>query len=177
MIYNQQFDGVELLLNYGAQIRDGLCIAVKTQNTNIISLLLSRDASVNSKDHYGWTPLDIAIDTRNETIITLLAHHGSRFNGSVVLKKLIDQCEISIFNILFHCDYPFTHKPLFYAVKSENVTMTAMFLKHNMKMKGPLHIACDNNIRMVHVLLTHWIDINKVDEDGETPIFLHMKMR
>lgn len=47
------------------------------KNLDAAQELLRKNANVNSPKHNGWTPLHIAVDTGNESIIRLLLVHGA----------------------------------------------------------------------------------------------------
>jgi ankyrin repeat protein len=65
-----------------------------------------------------------------------------------------------------------------FAIINNNVVMTKLFLDYglplyNKHMNSPLHKACKyNNTEIVRLLLTRGVDVNEVNDDGETPIFL-----
>jgi ankyrin repeat protein len=45
---------------------------------DIVELLLAKGADVNTKDNYGWTPLNIAAQNGHKDVEKLLLQHGGQ---------------------------------------------------------------------------------------------------
>ncbi|XVE88283.1 hypothetical protein DITRI_Ditri19aG0057200 [Diplodiscus trichospermus] len=78
-------DGIRELLDSGINVnfgdiddRTALHIAACQGQTDVVSLLLQRDANVESKDRWGSTPLADAIHYKKHDVIKLLEKHGAK---------------------------------------------------------------------------------------------------
>jgi ankyrin repeat protein len=84
---------VEVLLAAGADVhaaaRNGMQVqplhsGAALGDVEACRLLLAAGADANAKQHGGWTPLDEALITKNESLAALLRDHGGRISGNAL---------------------------------------------------------------------------------------------
>ncbi len=70
---------VKLLLEAGAAAKGGILpLAVRKGQITIVALVLEAGAEVNAKNSSGKTPLDLALEAKNEAMIELLRRHRGK---------------------------------------------------------------------------------------------------
>jgi uncharacterized protein len=176
MIWYDQLVEVELLLELGADPNIGnmLYMATIKQNIHIVTLLLKYGALPNIKQHDY--PLDLAINYRNEALISLLSQHHVVINNLNSLYEIIHRPDLIMG--LIRNNYQFTYHGLYASIHSSDETMVRLFLDHGLSSKdhksnNALHQACKyNDIGMIRIILSYDININEVNDKGRSPLFL-----
>ena len=124
----------------------------------IVELLLSRNANVNTKDINGWTPLSWACFEGYKEIVEILLAHNADVNTK----------DINGWTPLIW--------PCFKGYKE----IVEILLAHNADVNAknrfgytPLVLACKKGYKeIVEILLTYGADINAKDDDRNTPLLL-----
>lgn len=166
---------VEFLLKLGADpnIGNSLWTAVSNQDVHIVTLLLEYGANPN-KIQFNIAPLDIAIKDKNLPLIELLLQHHATIYHRSALFNIID--DIYIINLLLQHNFQFSHEELHHAIRTHNNTVVSILLDHDVSLRDGhlnMHVACQsNNIDVVRLLLTRQINVNEVDCEGESPLFV-----
>ncbi|GJQ73039.1 hypothetical protein Trydic_g23455, partial [Trypoxylus dichotomus] len=152
---------IETLLEYHFDV--GLCLdghlrtAVKSQQMEIIELLLQHGAKPNSNDDWHFCSiLELAIETKNENVVRILLNHNADVNAiygdRTPLTRALEVSTRAIVELLLRngADVNYVDKfkkaPLMYAIK----------YKHGKD--------------ILQLLLNLNADVNLENEDGETPL-------
>lgn len=136
--------------------------AVKKEQIEIVSDLISRGADVNAKDKYGSTAVHLAVESKNVEILTTLLQSGADVN------------------VVKHSGSAPIHH-LFFSEKVNNDLETLSLLIQyganvNAKLKyrelTPLHLAVSfrNNIDIVKLLVGAGANVNAECTNGDTPL-------
>lgn len=134
----------------------------RSEDEELVELLLKGGAKVAAKDPDGLTPLQLAVQSDNKQIVKALLSHKADVNA--------------------RGDYS-GHSPLHWAIKPGNQEMVESLLAHkadvNAKNKEghtPLHMAANYADKtVVELLLARGAEVNAQDDHGMTP--LHLAIR
>jgi ankyrin repeat protein len=159
-LYRAVNEGNIELVNYllsndvDININAPLHLAIEKGNIEILNLLLSKGADINIQDIKDNTPLHIAVITGNIEILNILLSHGADVNIP------------NINNVT----------PLYLAVIRNNIEMVKLLLtnaKIDVNISYPLYIAIENNnIEIVRLLLSHGANVNIMEIDDITALYL-----
>ncbi|OXU29408.1 hypothetical protein TSAR_002204 [Trichomalopsis sarcophagae] len=196
-LWREQKEIAKLLIEKGCRINKTtksssntpLHIAVKQKDVEIVTILLNKGASVESRNHNGETPLHFAAKTRNDEIIDLiLTKIDSTVNTNFVesggLSKLHIACMRNNLNdtenllksgasindpvVLTSPFWP-SYTPLHFAVEYDRRYMVELLLQYgadigatNSKGLTPLHLAVEiNNIAIINLILAAHANFHK----------------
>ena len=142
-----------------------LLFACKTGQEEVVQELLKYGADINTKDHKGNTPFHLAVESGNERLINILFKTGKikidsiNKEGKTPLHLACEKGQEKVVRELLDC------KANIYATDYKGNT--------------PLHEACrSGNARLIKIFCDENNEnINKKNEDGETPLLLACKTR
>jgi len=157
--WHGQKDLVELLLNNGAsdnltEINSAFCQAALSHHLDIMELLLCCNADVDTRDHFGNTPLAYA--SRADLAVFLLNNKAdvnatNSLEGGTPLHYAVFRGAMDVSELLIASD--------------ANVNA------RNKRGDTPLHTAATRGQKaMVELLLTNKADVNVTNDNGDTPL-------
>lgn len=149
--------------------RSPLHVAIIEEQVEVVARLISQGLDVNQETSDYYTPLDLAIETRNLSIIKLLLDAGASVYGKVKND--------------FNNDGKGT--PLFRAVKSNNENIIKMFMNAISNMTAAdnrdyslLHLVAEwGNSKILKILIDSGADLNFKNKGGCTPIYSAIESR
>jgi ankyrin repeat protein len=140
---------------------DALCWAARNSRSATVSLLLSRDADVESKSYFGLRPLHHACQAYNDDVIKEL-----------LAKKADPNAPDEAGNTPFH----FSCRRGVLSLCQLLVDAKADVNAKNSAGMTPLHVAAvSGQASIVQYLLAKGADVNEPDKAGETPVFFAAK--
>ena len=187
---------VKLMLDAGMAVditdkdtgKSALMISCENKNIDLVQLLISRNASINSSDNEGNTALMYAVNSRSEEVVKLLIERGgdvniannndetplilaSKLNDVSISKLVMNKSSISNQNVKgLH------FLPVVFASKINEIKRVN-FNKSDYYGLTPLMIAIVNcNKGIFDSLITQGADINSENPiTGETPLMYCLK--
>lgn len=160
-----------------------LHFAASKGRNDVVQLLLSNGADVNSKTKYGSTPLIEAAWQGHKDVVDILLAHGAEVNVNGGIRGGTPLHGASIKNMVDIVQSLLAHgadasakngdgfTPLFYA----NPAVSELLLAHGADVNAkdndgdtPLHFA--HSTEEAEWLLAHGANINAKDKDGDTPL-------
>ncbi|KAI5790850.1 ankyrin repeat-containing domain protein [Pyronema domesticum] len=164
-------------------------VAVKSGNLDIVQILLQYNASPNTADYEGYTPLFDAVHAGNSVLVKLLLQHNASpnitdYKGNTPLFHALYTRRLDIIEILLqHNASPNIanrqgYTPLFYAVNTKNLVLAKLLLQYNASpntadhkgytpLFGAVHA---RNTGLAKLLLQHNASPNIADDNGNTPL-------
>lgn len=193
---------VKLLLKLGFDVnakKRPVDFAVYNDNKDLLELLISHGADINSKDSDGKTLLQGAIMLNKKSAAKILIEKGAQLNNcnlywavregnrelvELLLAKGLDVnsvCHPPSLKIMSEREYLQT--PLYAAMHKDSSEVAEVLIDHgaiiNPQVKkpySPLHAAASNKARkMVTLLISRGAKINAMDDAGHTPLYYATK--
>ena len=161
-VNNGDIEIAKLLLENKAKIKDELLIAIKSpiveSSINMMKLLIDNKANINDTDENGFTPLNIAIESRDMELTKFLITNGANVNslmqdGVSLIGYAIAQNNMDLLQMLIE--------------NGANVNYTGGDSWDNTPLQTASRLGLDNVVR---ILLTRNADINAVDINGNTAL-------
>ncbi|XP_033229682.1 ankyrin-1-like [Belonocnema kinseyi] len=194
----------EFLLQKGADVKSQLRSTVESGKPDVVNLLLKCGADVNSKFKNHSTPLALAIELENESIVEVLLKadtdpsiQNTNYRAVVVAitNKNVEIVDLLlnykaainfIFNYNPKCFMYSKHfdgfTPLHIAISEKSVEIVELLLKKgasieiNTEQDLPLHTAIENgDMEIVNKLLEYGVKIDSVCKKTLTPFFHSVK--
>lgn len=163
-VENQEVGNVERLLESGADVQRLLKdktstlieIAAEKGNPEIVKMLLDKGVDPDSALN-GESPLWLAMINGHELAAMALVEAGAKIDGPAREG----------------------YSPFYFAVMEDYLDLVTKMVAHkaNIFAEGPAgspaHEAAENgNLRMLQLLVVNGADLNRINTDGESPIFL-----
>jgi ankyrin repeat protein len=169
---------------YGAP----LSASVHGGHIEVVQLLFTHGANINSRSADNWTPLHIAsleghleivkwlldedADVNSQEKHGLTPLHFAAFGGHLeVCQMLLERGEAEVNSRAYN-----GYTPLLCAIESGNPDVLQLLLDHNADVhidnKGntPLHFSAeDGNLKIAQLLLERNVDVNSRNDNGSTP--------
>ena len=162
--YNQK-EIIKILVDHGADVdianedfdKDSpIHSAVFANKKEVVNILIKCGADINKENRRKITPLQIAVQNRNEDIVKLLIQNGAKIDP-----RMESGCY---------------QAPLHQAVEDNEKSIVELLLKNGANIevrdiigkRSPLHYAADNNLTSILKLLLE----NGADTEAEDRIFL-----
>jgi len=196
-IENNDLKSIKLLLDNGANVEgvengeDPLQYALDRLNADAIELLLNAGADPNAPDKKGRTPLYIAIEEQKIGLARLLVEKGGNAGFVSSTWKLtpvqlaIDLKNLDMLSLLIVNGAPvdvetdFDKIPLAMAIRAGAPFVSYILQSGNVNLSTTdedgntfLHFAAiyENNGRIARELIDHGINIDSVNNEGQTPL-------
>ncbi|KAK2717845.1 hypothetical protein QYM36_006594, partial [Artemia franciscana] len=164
----KELDLVQCLLESGANPNRGLCLhhAVLTGSSEVCSLLLYAGADYNHMNEFQETALDLAVKTKNLTLVKLLMPLGG-----------IDEVELhQRLHYIAGMESNYISELLAIAVEVDCRIFIKVLVSNGANFGQCLHIAVENgNKYTCEELIKNGADINARNEKNETPLDLALK--
>ena len=131
---------------------DGLSEAIVKQDTEAVELFVKADININLSDNEGYTALDRAIESHNETTVALICNAGgeTKANLQKTEEKNISKPEET--------------------VKIETKTETATTTEDEVVLNGFCKAVNDGNYEEVEKTIKNTADLDVLTEEGLAPI-------
>ena len=167
--YNRK-ELIEILVNHGADIDIGnedfdkdspIHSAVFGNKKEIVDILIKCGADINKENRRKITPLQIAVQNRNEDIVKLLIQNGARIDPRM--------------------ESGYYEAPLHQAVEDNEKSIVELLLKNGANIevrdaifnRSPIHYAADKNLTSIlKILLENGANTEAEDRTQYTPIIL-----
>eukprot|EP01117_Protostelium_nocturnum_P003386 TRINITY_DN1438_c0_g1_i1.p1 TRINITY_DN1438_c0_g1~~TRINITY_DN1438_c0_g1_i1.p1 ORF type:complete len:1279 (-),score=531.40 TRINITY_DN1438_c0_g1_i1:189-4025(-) len=149
----------------GDQCRSLMHVACLNNDYEIVDILIESNASVNSRDSLGRTPLHIAIEKKNARIIQTL------LSQPTIDTNLVDHNGITAFHLF--CEHYSTPNGMRKIFDGFLARKTEMNKQDRVTGETALHKAIMNDSMrglMVRLLLDHNVDVNLADFNGKSPL-------
>ncbi|CAC5423322.1 unnamed protein product [Mytilus coruscus] len=171
-----------------SQGRSSLFLACKEGHTNIVKLLLDRNADPIKSNDRGQSPLMSACKKGHQNIVELLLKKNAN-RGWAGQSPLYEACEgghIEVVKILLKNNADVTQSakygktPLYAACKGGHTCIVKELLENKADIfqsdkfgKSPLYMACQTGSNdTVHLLLENGANVNQCDQRNQSPLFV-----
>jgi serine/threonine-protein phosphatase 6 regulatory ankyrin repeat subunit B len=193
LIRNGNQDGVTQMVLEGFDVDHAeaghtppLIHAIIHDHPPVIQTLLMYGANPNINDHHGQTPLHAAVKMKNTETLLLLMRYGANpllqdQNGTSPLDIAKEMNDKRFFKMLRNIS-PIAHADAALFANAEagnlhaivtNEHLAEKFFQRNGAGQTLLHIAIlSRNIKLISYLLNKGLDIDAVDQYGNTPLTL-----
>nr|XP_015914299.1 delta-latroinsectotoxin-Lt1a-like [Parasteatoda tepidariorum] len=178
---NRTLEYIPTLLEAGANVhatfemrRTVMHAAAESGNVKIALRYLLEEVPVDSRDEKGFTPMHIAVDTKNAGFVNFLITHNANVNAQTNLNKLTPFNEIKI-NQREKSGYT----PLHYAVRGTVKAIKALLSKKHILVNAksdfgltPFHLAVMKGDREIcdALLSSGKVEVNAGNKNNMTPL-------
>jgi len=169
---------IKLLMDAGADYREAIIGAIKTNNIKLAKLLIKNGADLNAAYYMDQSPLSIAILNLSNTgdeglkMIKLFIENGANVNEFLELSENSPEREDEN-------NMPILTRNITLAISIESVKCLELLLKNganpnyvDSKGRTPLIYSVLTSREMLELLLKYGADPNVGDREGRTPLFL-----
>lgn len=149
-----------------------LCLAVKNKNIEMIKILLEAGANINHKDRFDYTILSLALKTNDAEVVKVIVSHPQidlnekdLWDRNIVDLAIANRASSEVVKVLKEAVFSATPKAEEMSEKIEKITAEGLG-------QGLFKAVERGNIFKVETLLESGADINCVNEEGLTPLFI-----
>ncbi|WP_341811169.1 ankyrin repeat domain-containing protein [Wolbachia endosymbiont (group A) of Oxytorus armatus] len=184
---------VEMIEEVQSDLDEGLLTAVQDGNLNEAEGLVSRNANVNTRDKYSWTPLHWAAYKGHLEVAEFLVKKGADVNaasenlyGSRPIHIAIENNNKNIIEFLLSKEVGVNdtdkqgYTPLHYAAWRGRLEVARFLIEKGADInaadtstagKKPIHVAAENNSEsVIEFLLEKGVSVDEADKNGWTPL-------
>ncbi|QMV46176.1 hypothetical protein HC358_03815 [Wolbachia pipientis] len=184
---------IEMIEEVQSGLDEKLLMAVKDNNLNEVGDLINRNANVNAKDKYSWTPLHWAVFKNRLEVAGFLVKKGADINaasenlyGSRPIHIAVENNNKDVVEFLVSkgVDVNDTDKqgytPLHYAAWRGRSGVAKFLIEKGADInaadtstsgKKPIHVAAENNSEsVIEFLLEKGVGVDEADKNGWTPL-------
>ncbi|WP_353283576.1 ankyrin repeat domain-containing protein [Wolbachia endosymbiont (group A) of Pogonocherus hispidulus] len=184
---------IEMIEEVQSELDEKLLMAVKDNNLSEVGDLINRNANVNARDKYSWTPLHWAAFKDRLEVAEFLVKKGADVNvasenlyGSRPIHIAVENNNKNIIEFLLSkgVDVNDTDKqgytPLHYAAWRGRSEVASLLFDKGANInaadtstsgKKPIHVAAENNSKsVIEFLLSKGVNVDEADKNGWTPL-------